>query len=153
MRFSEAAHLRIADIDSARMQIHITCGKGAKERMVPLSPRLLTELRRYWKQYKPTDLLFPGNSATKTYADTTIRKVMKHAAEKAGIRKRVYPHVLRHSYATGMLEAGVDLMTPSPLDWLPVRDLPTYRMPEENGKPGENSKPGENDPDKKPPPS
>ena len=115
MRFSEAAHLRIADIDSARIQIHITHGKGAKARMVPLSPRLLNELRSYWKQYKPTDLLFPGNSATKTYADTTIRKVMKHAAEKAGIRKRVYPHVLRHSYATGMLEAGVDLMTLSRL--------------------------------------
>jgi len=161
MRFSEAAHLRIADIDSARMQIHITHGKGAKARMVPLSPRLLETLRTYWKEYRPSDLLFPGNSASKTYADTTIRKVMKHAAEKAGIKKRVYPHVLRHSYATGMLEAGVDLLTlsrllghasfvttmvylhcrrevlhhdsvPSPLDWLPVRDLPTYRMPQEN---------------------
>ncbi len=182
MRFSEAAHLKIADIDSARMQIHITHGKGAKARMVPLSPRLLTELRRYWKAYKPTDLLFPGNSVTKTYADTTIRKVMKHAAEKAGIRKRVYPHVLRHSYATGMLEAGVDLMTlsrllghasfvttmvylhcrrevltqqamPSPLDWLPVRDLPTYRMPEENGKPEKDDSSSQRPANKKPPTS
>ena len=176
MRFSEAAHLRIADIDSNRMQIHITHGKGAKERMVPLSPRLLETLRTYWREYRPSDLLFPGNSASKTYADTTIQKAMKHAAEKAGIRKRVYPHVMRHSYATGMLEAGVDLLTlsrllghasfittmvylhcrrevltqqaiPSPLDWLPVQSVPTYRMPEEKGSEQEN--PGKRNP---PPP-
>ena len=159
MRFSEAAHLRIPDIDSARMMIRIASGKGNKERLVPLSPRLLKELRLYWLKYKPTDLLFPGKTPGKVYADTTIRKAMKVAAEKAGIRRRVYPHVLRHSYATGLLEAGVDLLTisrllghasfvttmvylhcrrehlhsaPSPLDWLPVRQLPTYTPPAEN---------------------
>jgi len=166
LRFSEAAHLRISDIDSARMQIRVACGKGKKQRLVPLSPRLLSELRVYWKQYRPSDLLFPGKSKQKTYADTSIQKAMKASAGRAGISKRVYPHVLRHSYATGLLEAGVDLLTiskllghasfvttmiylhcrrehlinaPSPLDWLPVRQLPTYRPPEEN-----NSK--ENDP-------
>lgn len=115
LRFSEAAHLRIADIDSDRMQIRVACGKGKKERLVPLSPRLLKELRVYWKQYRPTDLLFPGKTPQKTYADTTIQKAMKRAALKAGIQKRVYPHVLRHSYATGLLEAGVDLLTISKL--------------------------------------
>lgn len=166
MRFTEAAHLKIHDIDSARMQVHITHGKGAKERQVPLSPRLLTTLRDYWKDYRPTDLLFPGKSASKTYADRTIQKAIKEAALKAGIRKRVFPHILRHSYATGMLEAGVDLMTlsrllghasfvttmvylhcrrehlptvPSPLDWLPVQDVPKYQMPEEG--PSDNSRP------------
>ena len=159
LRFAEAANLTIPDIDSRRMMIRVASGKGRKERLVPLSPRLLTELRVYWKQYRPTELLFPGKPASKPYADTTIRKAMKVAAEKAGIRRRVYPHVLRHSYATGLLEAGVDLLTiskllghasfvttmiylhcrrehlaaaPSPLDWLPVRQLPTYTPPEDN---------------------
>ena len=159
LRFSEAAHLRIADIDSDRMMVRVANGKGRKERLVPLSPRLLKELRVYWRKYRPTDLLFPGKSATKTYADTSIQKAMKRSAEKAGISKRVYPHVLRHSYATGLLEAGVDLLTiskllghasfittmiylhcrrehlhsvPSPLDWLPVNQLPTYHPPQEN---------------------
>ncbi|QDT03873.1 Tyrosine recombinase XerD [Rubripirellula lacrimiformis] len=162
LRFSECANLRIADIDSSRMMIRVACGKGKKERLVPLSPRLLQELRVYWKKYRPSDLLFPGNSATKTYADTTIQKMMKRSAAKAGIKKRVYPHVLRHSYATGLLEAGVDLLTiskllghasftttmiylhcrrehlhsvPSPLDWLPVKQLPTYQPAAENSGP------------------
>lgn len=161
LRFSEAANLRIADIDSDRMMLRVACGKGKKERLVPLSPRLLKELRVYWKKYKPTDLLFPGKRPDKTYADTSIQKAMKVSAVKAGIKKRVYPHVLRHSYATGLLEAGVDLLTiskllghasfvttmiylhcrrehlpsvPSPLDWLPVKQLPTYQPPAENGK-------------------
>ena len=167
LRFSEAANLTIADIDSGRMMIRVAAGKGAKERLVNLSPRLLTELRVYWVKYRPTHLLFPGKPETKPYADTTIRKAMKVAAEKAGIKRRVYPHVLRHSYATGLLEAGVDLLTiskllghasfattmvylhcrrehlhsvPSPLDWLPVKQLPTYVMPKE-GPPKENPPP------------
>jgi integrase/recombinase XerD len=159
MRFSEAANLRIEDIDSKRMQIRITNGKGAKQRQVPLSPRLLGELRDYWKHYKPSSLLFPGNSADKTYADTTIQKAIKQSAKLASINKDVTPHTLRHSYATGLLEAGVDLLTisrllghasfattmvylhcrrehlisaPSPLDWLPVKQLPTYQPPADN---------------------
>lgn len=162
MRFSEAANLTIADIDSKRMQIRITHGKGAKQRQVPLSPRLLSELREYWKRYKPTSLLFPGNSADKTYCDTSIQLAIKASAKAANISKKISPHTLRHSYATGLLEAGVDLMTisrllghasfattmvylhcrrehlhsaPSPLDWLPVKQLPTYQPPAENGPP------------------
>jgi site-specific recombinase XerD len=166
LRFSEAANLKIEDIDSARMQIRVACGKGKKERLVPLSPRLLKELRIYWKQYRPTIYLFPGKTPGKTYADTSIQKAIKQSAKAAGIKKRIFPHVLRHSYATGLLEAGVDLLTiskllghasfvttmiylhcrrehlgsiPSPLDWLPVRQLPTYQPPEENGSQAKNS--------------
>ena len=167
LRFSEAAALRIPDIDSKRMMIRVANGKGSKERLIPLSPRLLKELRIYWLKYKPTDLLFPGKKPGKPYADTTIRKAMKDAGVKAGIKRRIYPHVLRHSYATGLLEAGVDLLTiskllghasfittmvylhcrrehlhsaPSPLDWLPVKQLPTYTPPAENGEQDDSGK-------------
>ncbi len=159
MRFSEAANLMIHDIDSQRMQIRVMLGKGAKQRQVPLSPRLLSELRVYWKQYKPTLLLFPGKTPDKPYCDTSILKAIKVSARLAYISKNVSPHTLRHSYATGLLEAGVDLLTisrllghasftttmiylhcrrehflsiPSPLDWLPVKQLPTYQPPAEN---------------------
>jgi site-specific recombinase XerD len=162
MRFSEAANLRLTDIDSKRMQIRITHGKGSKQRQVPLSPRLLSELREYWKQYKPTSLLFPGKVADKIYCDTSIQKAMKESAKLANFSKNISPHTLRHSYATGLLEAGVDLLTisrllghasfsttmvylhcrrehlisePSPLDWLPVKQLPTYQPPAENVQP------------------
>lgn len=161
LRLSEAAHLKIADIDSQRMMIRVVRGKGNKQRHVPLSPRLLKELRAYWIQYRPSDYLFPGKTPDRPYAETSIQKAIKKSAAQAGIKKRVHPHVLRHSYATGLLEAGVDLLTisrllghasftttmvylhcrrehllhaPSPLDWLPVRQLPTYQPPEENGR-------------------
>jgi integrase/recombinase XerD len=84
MRFSEAANLHIHDIDSQRMQIRITNGKGAKQRQVPLSPRLLSELREYWKHYKPTSLLFFGKTPETTYCDTSIQKAIKASAQLAG---------------------------------------------------------------------
>jgi site-specific recombinase XerD len=162
LRLSEAAHLRIADIDSDRMLLNVASGKGSKQRQVPLSPRLLEALREYWRKYRPADFLFHGKTANTPYAATSIQKAIKASARRAGIAKRVHPHVLRHSYATGLLEAGVDLLTisrllghksftttmvylhcrrenlnsvPSPLDWLPVRQLPTYQPPEENSPP------------------
>ena len=163
MRFSEAANLHINSIDSQRMLIHIRHGKGSKDRQVPLSPRLLIELKAYWLSYRPTQLLFPGNQPDKPYADTSIQKAIKKSAALAGIRKNVTPHTMRHSYATGLLEAGVDLLTiskllghasfsttmvylhcrrehlisaPSPLDWLPVQQLPTYQPPADNNPNG-----------------
>jgi site-specific recombinase XerD len=171
LRLSEAANLTIADIDSDRMMLRVAQGKGNKERLIPLSPRLLKQLRNYWRNYKPPTLLFPGKHPAKPIVDTSIRKPMKEAAQRAGIKKRVYPHVLRHSYATGLLEAGVDLLTiskllghasftttmkylhcrrehlyqtPSPLDWLPVRQLPTLTPPPD-------APPQQHDPRKHPP--
>lgn len=162
LRLAECSHLQIADIDSARMQLRVAHGKGAKERHVPLSPRLLEALREYWMKCRPQAYLFPGKTPDKPYAATSIQKAIKVSAKKAGIKKPVHPHVLRHSYATGLLEAGVDILTisrllghtsftttmiylhvrrphlesvPSPLDWLPVRQLPTYQPPEENDPP------------------
>jgi len=153
LRLSEAAALTIADIDSGRMQLRVAHGKGAKQRVVPLSPRLLAELREYWKEVRPPTFLFPGKTFEVPLGSTTIQKTCKAAVAKAGILKRVTPHTLRHSYATGLLEAGVDLLTisrllghksfsttmiylhvrrthlgsvPSPVDWLPVRQVPRY---------------------------
>jgi len=115
LRLSEAAQLRIPDIDSRRMQLNIARGKGCKQRLVPLSPRLLQELRQYWREHRPSDYLFPGKTPDRPYAGTSIQKAIKASARRAGIQKPVTPHVLRHSYAPGLLEAGVDLLTISRL--------------------------------------
>jgi integrase/recombinase XerD len=72
LRLSEASALRIADIDSHRMQLNIAKGKGKKQRLVPLSPRLLTAMREYWKEYRPTHYLFPGKTTDRPYAATSI---------------------------------------------------------------------------------
>jgi site-specific recombinase XerD len=157
LRLSEAAALTIADIDSQRMQLRVASGKGAKERLVPLSPRLLEALRHYWKEVRSPKYLFPGKTFDVPLSPTTIQKTCKAAVQKAGILKAVTPHTLRHSYATGLLEAGVDLLaisrllghksfsttmiylhvrrthlgsTPSPIDWLPVRQLPGWAIPD-----------------------
>ena len=156
LRLSEATALTIPDIDSQRMLLRIACGKGNKERLVPLSPRLLTALREYWKEVRSPKYLFPGSTFESRISSTTIQKSCKAAVIKSGIRKDVTPHTLRHSYATGLLEAGVDLLTighllghksfsttmiylhvrrphmestPSPIDWLPVRQLPGWHQP------------------------
>ena len=111
LRLGEASRLTIPDIDSARMQLMIRSGKGAKDRQVPLSPRLLQALRDYWITVRSPHYLFPGKTHHAPLSATTIQKMCKQAAREAGIRKNVTPHTLRHSYATGLMEAGVDLMT------------------------------------------
>jgi site-specific recombinase XerD len=115
LRLEEATHLQVPDIDSLRMLLRVAHGKGAKERLVPLSPRLLEELRAYWKVVQPARWLFPGGDGEKPLSDTTVQKSCKRAAREAGITKRVSPHVLRHSHATALLESGVDLLTISRL--------------------------------------
>jgi integrase/recombinase XerD len=111
LRLKELVGLQLADIDSARMVLHIRHGKGQKERLVPLSPRLLAALRAYWRQYRPAVWLFPGvNKPTQALTDGAVQRICQRTARRAGLTKRVHPHALRHSFATHLLEAGVDLL-------------------------------------------
>ncbi len=109
LRRSEAINLRIEDIDSKWMLIKVKGAKGDKDRYVPLSKHLLFLFREYFKEYKPKEYLFTGQGGTLQYSGESISKVVKAAAIKAGINKRVYPHILRHSFATHHLEQGTDL--------------------------------------------
>jgi integrase/recombinase XerD len=111
LRLNEALHLRATDIDSARMVVHVRQGKGNKERLVPLSERLLDELRRYWREYRPRPWLFPGKSRQRLLSPSTVQLRCRQLVADAGITKRATVHTLRHSYATHLLEAGVDVVT------------------------------------------
>ena len=111
MRVSEVVNLQIGDIDSGRMTIHIRQGKGWRDRYVPLSPRLLQVLREYWKDYRPQDWLFPGQPATQPLHTATVGRHFANVRRRAGLGKHATMHSLRHSYATHLLEAGVDLRT------------------------------------------
>lgn len=116
-RRAELVRLKLSDIDSERMVIHIRGGKGRKDRDVMLSPRLLEALRSYWRglQRKPTDWLFPGNrwhTASTPVSPNTVWRACQCAAQRAGLKhKRIHPHTLRHCFATHLLEAGADLRT------------------------------------------
>jgi integrase/recombinase XerD len=111
LRLSELLHLRVRDIDSARMVIVVRQGKGRKDRLVPLSLRLLDELRNYWRQYRPKDWLFPGGVPGQPLTGSYVQRLCQRLLARAGLAKRATPHTLRHSFATHMLEAGVDLLT------------------------------------------
>jgi site-specific recombinase XerD len=111
LRLRELLGLRVADIDSARMALHIRRGKGQKERFVPISPRVLELLRAYWRQYRPSAYLFPGLQPGTPVHDGTVQRLCKRTAQRAGLTKRIHPHTLRHSFATHLLEAGVDLLS------------------------------------------
>jgi len=153
-RNSELTHLKISDIDSQRMVLHIRGGKGRKDRDVMLSLRLLTALRTHWRYYhrKSSTWLFPSNYRKDRPIDTkTVWYACHNAAKRAGLQKRVHPHTLRHCFATHLYEAGTDLRaiqvllghedlkdtliyvhlaiqrlnaTASPLDSLPIHDKP-----------------------------
>jgi site-specific recombinase XerD len=109
LRITEACRLRVDDIDSLRMLIHVRHGKGGKDRYVMLSERLLQALRQYWKKQRPGDLFFPGGTELGHLSTESARKVLRQAAAKAGLEKHVTPHLLRHSFATHLLETGTDL--------------------------------------------
>ena len=111
LRVRELAHLEVRDIDSNRMVIHVRAGKGKKDRFVPLSRKLLEELRAYWCIARPRPFLFPGAQSHRPIATTSIRGACRRTARLAGLKKRVTPHTFRHSFATHLLEAGVDLRT------------------------------------------
>ncbi|MGC2215279.1 MAG: site-specific integrase [Silvibacterium sp.] len=116
-RRAEAAHLKVRDIDSERMVVHIRGGKGAKDRDVMLSPKLLDALRIYWRSLrrKPTEWLFPGNrwhTSSRPVTTKVLWDACQYAAERAGLTHRhIHPHTLRHCFATHLLEAGADLRT------------------------------------------
>ena len=112
LRVSEVTHLKVTDIDSARMVIHVRQGKGRKDRLVPLSKNLLELLREYWKIARPKTWLFPGRKGNA--APITPRSVGRACAKARrvlGWTKHVRPHTLRHSFATHLLEAGTDIRT------------------------------------------
>jgi integrase/recombinase XerD len=109
LRLGEVLRLRPADIDSDRNCIYIKQGKGMKDRYTILSPTVLTELREYWKVFHPQKYLFEGQQVGKPYSPRSFQKVFSQAAEKAGIRKPVTVHSLRHAFATHLLEQGTDL--------------------------------------------
>ncbi len=116
VRNAELTHLKVSDIDSKRMVIHIQGGKGRVDRDVMLSLKLLEELREHWRRLrrKPSVWLFPGNrwhSGGQPIDTKTPRNACQKAAQRAGIKKKVYPHILRHCFATHLLEAGADLRT------------------------------------------
>jgi site-specific recombinase XerD len=115
VRRAELCQLKVADVDSQRMLIHVHHGKGGRDRDVLLSPKLLETLREYWRWMKPKTYLFPGMvdnwRADVPIEDKVAWSAVHEAAKRAGISKRVSPHTLRHSFATHMLEAGADLRT------------------------------------------
>jgi integrase/recombinase XerD len=154
---AELVHLKVGDIDSERMVIHVRQGKGGKDRDVPLSPKLLETLREYWRSAKPKTYLFPGQSGDDVPLTTkAVWHACRGAVRRAGIPKKVSPHCLRHSYATHLLESGADLRTiqlllghadikhttvylhlsqrhlhavTNPLDALPVADAASAKLP------------------------
>jgi len=111
LRVSEAIALRVHDIDSARMTIRVVQGKGRKDRYTILSPRLLENLRQYWKQYHPKEYLFEGSKPQHHIHESVPQKTYNRAKQRAGIHKGIGVHTLRHCFATHLLEAGVDLRT------------------------------------------
>jgi integrase/recombinase XerD len=115
MRRTEASRLKVSDIDSQRMVIHIHSGKGLRDRDVPLTPKLLEMLRDYWRWKKPRVYLFPSKmgdpSVEQPISDKTVWNICRAVATRAGIHKKLGPHTLRHCFATHLLEAGTDLRT------------------------------------------
>lgn len=109
LRVSEAVRLRAQDIDSRRMVVCVRNGKGNKDRYVSLPQRTLHLLRAYWQRHRPKPWLFPGRCGTKPIRRDAVRKCIQAAARDAHIAKRVACHTLRHSYATHLLEQGLDL--------------------------------------------
>jgi site-specific recombinase XerD len=109
LRVSEVVALKVSDIDSQRMVIRVRQGKGSTDRYVMLSPRLLTLLRTYWKALCPTDWLFPGRVPGAPLTTRQVKRICQEIRQQAGFSKAVSPHTLRHSFATHLLEAGIDL--------------------------------------------
>ncbi len=111
LRVSEVVGLQLRHLDAQRMSLRVEQGKGAKDRDTLLSPRLLEELRAYWRQYRPARWLFPARDGQRPMDVSTAQKFYTAAKQRAGITKRGGIHALRHAFATHLLEAGTDLHT------------------------------------------
>jgi site-specific recombinase XerD len=115
LRVGELLRMRVADVDSARRVLHVREAKNRHDRVVPLPDRVVPMLREYWTSYRSRlsrdGLLFPGRYGSTTMVRNAVHRALHTAAEAAGLRKHVYPHLLRHSFATHMLEAGADIRT------------------------------------------
>ena len=115
LRRAELCRLKVSDIDSQRMMLRVVQGKGGIDREVPLSKTLLPTLREYYRWMKPQTYLFPGTvngwRADKPISEKIVWQAVREACVRAGIKKRVSPHTLRHCFATHLLESGADLRT------------------------------------------
>ncbi len=111
LRISELLGLQVTDIDASRMVLTVRQGKGAKDRQVPLSVRLLSSLRWWWRTHRHVRWLFPGKTAARPLSDGNVQRIAGRVVKRAGLRKKATLHTLRHSYATHLLEAGVDVVT------------------------------------------
>lgn len=111
LRVSEVIALQLSDIDSQRMVICVRQGKGQKDRLVPLSPVLLKQLREYWLKYRPKHWLFPGQLPDRSLNRSSVERVVKLARNTARLKKKISVHSLRHAFATHLLEAGHDIRT------------------------------------------
>lgn len=110
LRLNEACHLKVKDLHVARQQIRIVQGKGGKDRYTLLSPRLLEELRSYWRSCRPQLWLFPATRCPEEpMVDVTGQRIYYHAVHRAGLSRKGGIHALRHSFATHLLEAGVEI--------------------------------------------
>jgi site-specific recombinase XerD len=123
LRIGEVVRLRVTDIDSQRGVLVVRQGKGQKDRLVPLSPALLAELRAHWRRYRPRDWLFPGQKRGRHLNVGALQRLFARLVRPLAFGKAVSMHTLRHSYATHLLEAGVDVVTLQRL--LGHRDLST----------------------------
>jgi integrase/recombinase XerD len=109
LRVSEAVALRVTDIDSGRMILHVREGKGGRDRHVMLSAQLLAILREYWRRTRPPSWLFPGPDPSQPITARSVQRACCQAVEASGLDKAVTVHTLRHSFATHLLEQGVDI--------------------------------------------
>jgi integrase/recombinase XerD len=111
MRIDEALHLSAGDIDSRQMTILVARGKGNKQRLVPLSRPLLAELRDWWLVHRSPHWLFPGEKPDRPLGASGVQRACQAAVAQAGLKRGATPHTLRHTFATELLEAGVNLLT------------------------------------------
>ncbi len=109
LRVSEVTHLRVSDVDGQRMMLRVEQGKGRQDRYVMLSHKLLVVLREYWKTYKTRHWLFTGQNPEQPLTRAAVHKFFQKARRKAGITKKVSVHGLRHSFATHLLESGINI--------------------------------------------